>query len=91
MQHLNGLLFPYKGRILINGEELTKKSVHRIRSQVGFVFDNPDNQLFAPTVFEDVAFGPRNLGYDEEQVIETVSTVLNQLEITDLKKSHLII
>ncbi|MBM4765262.1 ABC transporter ATP-binding protein [Bacillus sp. B15-48] len=86
LQHLNGLLFPNKGRIMIDGEELTKKTANKIRSQVGFVFDNPDNQLFAPTVFEDVAFGPRNLGYVEEEVIKIVDATLTQLEIMHLKE-----
>lgn len=85
LQHLNGLLFPNKGSIIIDGVQLTNKTVKEIRSRVGFVFDKPDTQLFAPTVFEDVAFGPRNLGYSEIEVNELVETTLQRLKIIDLK------
>ena len=67
--HFNGIFKPTKGRILIDGEELKydKKSLIKFRQKVGIVFQNPDDQLFAPTVEEDVAFGPLNLGLSQEE------------------------
>jgi cobalt/nickel transport system ATP-binding protein len=65
--HLNALL---EGpvRLEVDGLELSKLTVRTIRQKVGLVFQNPDDQLFCPTVYEDVAFGPRNMGFDEREV-----------------------
>jgi cobalt/nickel transport system ATP-binding protein len=65
--HLNALL---EGpvRLEVDGLELSKLTVRTIRQKVGLVFQNPDDQLFCPTVYEDVAFGPRNMGFDESEV-----------------------
>ncbi len=62
--HLNGLLRG-EGTVEIGGEVVSDRAVHRIRRRVGFLFQDPDEQLFLPTVLEDVAFGPRQLGLDE--------------------------
>ncbi|WP_216829688.1 energy-coupling factor ABC transporter ATP-binding protein [Alkalihalobacterium elongatum] len=85
LQHLNGLLLPQTGEIELFGQYLTKKTIRSIRSKVGFVFDSPDTQLFAPTVFEDIAFGPRNKGLDEQDVINVVGNALNLLGIEHLR------
>ena len=66
--HLNGLFSPTKGTVLINEEEITKTNLDKIRMTVGLVFQDPDDQLFAPTVWEDVAFGPRNMGLSKRKV-----------------------
>ena len=68
--HFNGILKPNEGRVLIDGEELKydKKNLVSFRQKIGIVFQNPDDQLFAPTVEEDVAFGPLNLGLSMEEV-----------------------
>lgn len=70
IQNLNGLLHPTAGRALIEGTDLAGKSpeARAARSKVGTVFQYPEHQLFAETVYEDVAFGPRNLGLGEDEV-----------------------
>lgn len=83
--HLNGLFSPTKGTVLINEEEITKANLDKIRMTVGLVFQDPDDQLFAPTVWEDVAFGPRNMGLSKREVAERVNSALNMLHIADLK------
>ena len=67
--HFNGIYEPTEGEILVEGEPITysKKGLIKVRQKVGIVFQNPDDQLFAPTVEEDVAFGPLNLGYSQEE------------------------
>lgn len=82
MLHINGLLVPDKGRVLINGFDTSSKSVYEIRKLVGLVFQNPDDQLFMPTVKDDVAFGPRNMNLSPEEVEERVNEAL---EITHTK------
>lgn len=70
--HFNGIFEPTEGSVEIEGKTLKydKKSLLEARSKVGIVFQNPDDQLFAPTVLEDVSFGPMNLGLTEEEVHE---------------------
>src|SRR5210317_943338 len=60
--HLNGYLTPMAGKVRIGDYPLTKETVQEARRTVGMIFQDPDDQLFMPTVFEDVAFGPLNLG-----------------------------
>ncbi|OED30055.1 ATP-binding cassette domain-containing protein [Methanosphaera sp. WGK6] len=68
--HFNGIIEPTSGSVEIEGKTLKydKKSLLGARQEVGIVFQNPDDQLFAPTVFEDVAFGPMNMGLPEDEV-----------------------
>jgi cobalt/nickel transport system ATP-binding protein len=79
--HFNGLSQPTSGIVKINGEEMKydKKSLLKIRQKVGVVFQNPDDQLFAPTVQEDVAFGPMNLGLDLNEVDKRVEKSLKMV------------
>lgn len=74
VQHLNGLLKPCDGSIVVDGVDLTdeKTSMIDIRKRVGLVFQYPEYQLFEETVAKDIAFGPRNLGLDEETIDERV-------------------
>ena len=74
VQHLNGLLKPEKGQATINDIDITAKGAQAkaARQQVGMVFQYPEHQLFAETVFEDIAFGPRNKGVEEEAVAKQV-------------------
>lgn len=74
--NLNGHLLPTKGEISIGDIPLNKKTRHEIRKKVGLVFQRPDDQLFMPTVYEDVAFGPVNLGLGPEKVAERVKNAL---------------
>ncbi|MBY9007600.1 MAG: ABC transporter ATP-binding protein [Candidatus Lokiarchaeota archaeon] len=84
---LVGLLKQDSGVIKIFGDELTrnKKELWKIRKQVGFLFQNPDDQLFAPTIQEDVSFGARNLKIDEDEVNRRVEWALNAVELSEYK------
>lgn len=84
--HFNGLIRPARGEIQVFGEKIQKENMDRIRERVGLVFQNPDTQLFAPTVFEDIAFGPKNLGLDPEVVRDRVSQVLHRFDIENLAR-----
>lgn len=75
LYHLNGV-FTGKGMIRIGGLELNKTNLGRIRAMVGVVFQNPDDQLFSPTVFEDVAYGPIYQGLDKRAVRQRVEEAL---------------
>ncbi len=74
VQHLNGLLKPDKGQAAIDGVNINAKGAQAkaARQQVGMVFQYPEHQIFAETVFEDIAFGPRNKGFNEEEVAKQV-------------------
>jgi cobalt/nickel transport system ATP-binding protein len=67
LEHLVGILTPKKGRIVMFGKKLEKKRYKEIRRVVGFIFQHSDEQLFAPTVIDDVMFGPRNLGLSRDE------------------------
>jgi len=74
-----GLLEPDSGEIFVFDRKISKDTLWEMRQNVGFLFQNPDDQLFAPTVWEDVAFGPRNLGLSEEEVTERVEWALERV------------
>ncbi len=78
-------ILPGSGEAVIDGITLTKKSLNEIRRRVGVIFQNPDDQLFMPTIYDDIAFGPRNLGLDEENVRCRVEDCLKTLNITSLR------
>lgn len=85
ISHMNGYLLPAKGTITIGDLQLNKSTLSHARKTVGVVFQNPDDQLFMPTVFDDVAFGPLNLGMTEERVVERVNEALNTVGCLYLK------
>lgn len=85
LMHLNGYLLPTSGTINIGDFILNKKTRMEIRKKVGVVFQNPDDQLFMPTVYEDVAFGPINMGLDESSVDIKVRRALEIVGCYDLK------
>lgn len=70
IQHLNGLIKPTSGRILYNGTDIHSEgySLKKLRSKVGLVFQYPEHQLFEIDVFSDVCFGPKNLGFSDEEI-----------------------
>jgi energy-coupling factor transport system ATP-binding protein len=76
VRHLNGLLRPTSGRILIDGEDAGRRTVAQLARQVGLVFQNPDRQIFASTVRAEVSFGPRNLGLRREDLRTAVQGAL---------------
>ncbi len=83
-----GLLKPKSGTIKIFNEILTrdKNQLWKLRQRIGFLFQNPDDQLFAPTIEEDVGFGARNLGLEEEEVKERVKWALEAVNLTEYRK-----
>lgn len=85
MLHLNGIL-DGKGEISVCGYRLDRKTLRQIRQKVGLVFQNPDDQLFCPTVFDDVAFGPQNMGLDKETVQKRVAQALTQVGLPGFEK-----
>lgn len=74
--HLNGIYEPSHGSVRVGGTVVDRSSVRRIRAQVGLVFQDPDDQLFSPTVFEDVAFGPLHMGVDQAEIHDRVERAL---------------
>ncbi|BAD85295.1 ABC-type cobalt transport system, ATPase component [Thermococcus kodakarensis KOD1] len=80
--HLNGLLKPKKGEVIINGINPVKKP-GKARKIVGLVFQDPNDQLFSPTVFEDVAFGPYNLGLRGKELRKRVEEALGRVGMLD--------
>ena len=81
VQHLNGLLKPTSGRVVVDGLDITEKGVSllEVRRRVGLVFQYPEYQLFEETVARDVAFGPKNLGLSEQEVDERVRYALQEV------------
>ncbi len=79
LSHLNGIIENNKGHIEIMGERLNKKNIRKIRERVGLVFQDPEDQLFMSTVFDDVAFGPINMGMSEELVRKRVKLALKKV------------
>lgn len=82
---LIGILFPTKGEVSIGHTPVTKKTLSHIRQRAGMVFQDPDDQLFTTTVYDDVAFGPRNYKLDEEEVSRRVMKALETVGIPHLK------
>ena len=82
MLHLNGILSGRRGEVEIGGMHLTRDNLPLIRGMVGLVFQNPDDQLFSPTVFEDVAFGPLHMGLPEAEVIARVDSALEAVRMS---------
>jgi len=86
--HFNGLIKPTRGEVQVFGETIGKTNVDRIRKQVGLVFQDSDSQLFAPTVFEDIAFGPKNLRLSQEEIKNRVLRVLHRFDIENLAQKN---
>jgi len=84
MLHLNGILTG-QGDVIVGNERLTRDNLPAIRAMVGVVFQNPDDQLFSPTVFEDVAFGPLHMGLPKEEVLERVDKALEAVRMSGYK------
>jgi cobalt/nickel transport system ATP-binding protein len=81
LHHFNGLLMPTSGKVYVLEKEVTKQNLDEIRQKVGLVFQDPDDQLFARTVSQDVAFGPANMGLPKNEIAERVKWAI---EVTDL-------
>lgn len=81
---LDGMIKDFSGNVQLDGDDIRRLSPRQIYSKVGLVFQNPDDQLFAHSVYEDVAFGPRNMGLDENEVGQRVAEALEAVEMADL-------
>ena len=87
-KHLNVLLLPNEGTVWIDGKDThAKEGLWEIRSQVGMVFQNPDNQIIGTSVEEDVAFGPENKNIEPEKIRKIVETVLRKVKLWDRRKA----
>jgi cobalt/nickel transport system ATP-binding protein len=84
LMHLNGHLAPTRGEVRIGDTPLVRETLPAIRRTVGLVFQDPDDQLFMPTVYDDVAFGPRNQGLPEAEVEHRVREALERVDIRGL-------
>jgi len=83
VKHFNGLLRPTRGRVLVLGQDTAGQSVGQLARKVGYLFQNPDHQIFAPTVWEELAFGPRNLGFSEGEVAARTTEALALFGLRD--------
>jgi len=91
-KHFNGVLKPTSGKVLIRGEPITKENIREVRRTVGLVFQNPDDQLFSTTVFDDVAFGPLHMGLPEATVrarVQSALAAVGMQEYVDRISHHL--
>jgi cobalt/nickel transport system ATP-binding protein len=85
LKHFNGIFLPQVGSVSVFGHLLTKGNRRDIQKLVGVVFQNPDEQIFYPRVYDDVAFGPKNMRLSISEVHERVDTALKEVQITNLK------
>ncbi|MEL0627393.1 energy-coupling factor transporter ATPase [Salinibacterium amurskyense] len=87
-RHLNGLLRPTGGELLVEGKQSHRAAVSDLARSVGYVFQNPDHQIFANSVRDEIAYGLKNLGWDEQRITERVDEVLHQVGMTALADRH---
>jgi energy-coupling factor transport system ATP-binding protein len=87
IKHFNGLLKPTTGKVLVDGVETTKTSVAALSRNVGFVFQNPDHQLFSETVDDEIAFALKNFGYESEAIEKRIDWAVNLLGISQYRKT----
>ncbi len=80
-KHFNGLLRPEKGRVEVNGSDIDGRATADLASTIGYCYQNPDHQIFAATVFEEIEFGPRNLGVTEEEVVRRTGRLLDLVRL----------
>jgi energy-coupling factor transport system ATP-binding protein len=88
VKHLNGLLRPGKGRITLDGVDTSRYSVDELSRWVGYVFQNPNDHLFADTVEEEVAFSLKNRGVVSEEIEKSVERKLQRFKLTEYRKSY---
>jgi energy-coupling factor transport system ATP-binding protein len=87
VKHFNGLLKPSEGTVRVDGVETTKTSVAALSRNAGFVFQNPDHQLFSETVEDEISFALKNFGFDEETIEKRITWALNLLSLTQYRKT----
>jgi energy-coupling factor transporter ATP-binding protein EcfA2 len=80
-KHFNGLLRPERGRVAVQGADIGARETADLASTIGYCYQNPDHQIFAATVFEEIEFGPRNLGIAEEEVVRRTARLLDLVRL----------
>lgn len=80
--NLAGVLFPHTGEIMLNGDKITKKTISKLREKIGIVFQEPDYQIIASTVWSEVSFGPMNLNLSRDEVSSRVCEALEYMNLT---------
>ncbi len=88
VKHFNGLLKPTKGKVFVNGIPTNKKTVAQLSRNVGYVFQNPNHQIFEDTVEKEIMFGPKNLGWTAEQIAEKTQFALKLCDLEKVKDQH---
>ena len=88
VKHLNGLLYPSQGVVRINGIPTTERRVAQLAGVVALLFQNPDDQICKKTVWDEAAFGPKNLGYADERVRERVNASLSAFDLLTMKERN---
>lgn len=86
--HLMGFCRPACGRVLLNGNDISRYSTSQLSKQVGYLFQNPDSQIFTDSVFEEVRFGLKNLGMPEEEIKRRVNSALEMMELSAYRNRH---
>ncbi len=87
-KHLNGLLKPTNGEVFVGGIDTRKESVAHLATQVGYVFQNPDHQIFSKTIEEELSFGPKNLGWSDDRIEQAVQRALVDIDMVDKRNSE---
>ena len=88
VKHFNGLLQPTQGSVFVGDWDTKESQVSKLASRVGYVFQNPDEQLFTKNVYTEISFGPRNLGYSNEKIEKLVTQALMLVELEDQKETN---
>ncbi len=86
LRTMDGLVKDFEGSVYLDGKDIRELTPKQIYKKIGLVFQNPDDQLFASTLFEDVAFGPLNMGFNKDEVNRRVMTAIEEVELTGLEK-----
>lgn len=88
VRHFNGLLRPTEGDVLVHGKNTKENTTKELSKTSGYVFQNPSNQIFKSKVYDEVAFGPRNLGYSGDKVRKLVKSALKEVNLWEERKEH---
>lgn len=88
VKHFNGLLKPTRGHVFIDGQDTRPSRVQKLAAKVGYVYQNPNHQLFARSVEDELEFGPRNLGVDEDEIAERKERAIEFFGLQDIRAQH---
>ncbi len=88
VKHFIGLLKPTKGKVTISGVDVSTQRVQQMATKVGYVYQNPNHQLFARTVREELAFGPKNIGLTDEEIEERIAQAVEFFKLQDFLETH---